>query len=226
MARLARVVIPGLPHHLTQRGNRRQEVFFSDGDRTAYIDIVRESAERFGVRIWAWCLMPNHVHFVAVPKSERSLALCFGRAHTRYTRMINFREGWRGYLWQGRFASSPMDPAHTYHGVRYVERNPVRARIVRLPWRYEWSSAAFHAGEREGDPLVGREARLGEMVGDWREYLGEADAAEMLEAIRRETPVGRPLGDGRFVRRLEAKIDRGLMRRPPGRPRKRRGRNR
>ena len=111
MARLSRLVEPGIAHHVTQRGTRRQDVFFSDEDYESYIGMVAECAKKFGVEIWSWCLMPNHVHFVAVPATERSLALCFGRLHTQYTRMVNAREGWRGFLWQGRFGSCVMDEA-------------------------------------------------------------------------------------------------------------------
>jgi putative transposase len=181
---------------------------------------VREAAERFGVAIRSWCLMSNHVHFVAVPEGEKSLALCFGRAHTQYTRMVNFRNGWRGHLWQGRFGSSPMDEAHAFHAVRYVLRNPVRAGVVRLPWRYEWPSAAFHVGDRKTDPLVKETADLDGMVGKWREYLVEPEADEVLCRLRRETAVRGPLGSADFVQRLEEDLDRHLTRRPPGRPRR------
>jgi putative transposase len=224
MARLARVVIPGLPHHLTQRGTRRQEIFFSDEDRRCYLELVGAAAQQFGVTIWAWCLMPNHVHFVARPAAEESLALCFGQAHTRYSRMINFRQGWRGFLFQGRFASSPMDWPYAYHAVRYVLRNPVRAGLVRLPWGYAWSSAAFQVGETKTDPLVKKDERLEEMVGDWRKYLCAGEDDEEVLALRRETSVGRSLGNRGFLRQLEARLDRHLLRRRPGRPPK--GRNR
>ena len=133
MPRLARVVIPGEPHHVTQRGNRRQETFFSDEDYEAYLDLMAEWCEREGVEVWAYCLMPNHVHLVAVPSSEDALRRGIAEAHRRYSRRINFREGWRGHLWQGRFASFPMDDAHLYLATRYVELNPVRARLVRAP---------------------------------------------------------------------------------------------
>lgn len=130
MARLARIVNPGYPHHVYQRGNRRQDVFFSDSDKMAYLGMIRKQAERYGLKVWAYCLMDNHVHFVAVSKETESLARVFGEAHRRYTRMINFRMGWRGYLWQGRFGSFPVDTKYLYNLVRYVERNPVRARMV------------------------------------------------------------------------------------------------
>ena len=220
MTRLARVVVPGMAHHVTQRGNRRQQVFFSAEDRHIYLQYVQEAAEQFGVSIWAWCLMTNHVHFVAVPEAENALALCFGRAHTRYTRMINFRKKWRGYLWQGRFASSVMDDAHLCHGLRYVERNPVRARIVRVPWAYRWSSAGFRMGRHREDPLVRSGDMPGKTIDDWRAYLMEGEDPDQVEFIRRETPVGRPLGDADFIRKLERRLGIGLFRRPPGRKRK------
>jgi putative transposase len=152
MPRLARVVVSDVPHHVTQRGNRRQPTFFCDEDYEAYLDLMAEWTRRHGVEVWAYCLMPNHVHLVATPPSEAALAHAIGEARRRYTRRVNFRQGWRGHLWQGRFASFPMDEEHLYRAVRYVALNPVRARLVRLPWRYRWSSAAAH--------LAGQDDRL------------------------------------------------------------------
>ena len=144
MARLARVVAPGYPHHVTQRGNRRQPTFFSDKDYEAYLDLMGEWCRRFGVGIWAYCLMPNHVHLIAVPESREGFCRAIGEAHRRYTGMINFRERWRGHLWQGRFASYPMDEPHLLMAARYIELNPVRAGVVKKPGSYAWSSAAAH----------------------------------------------------------------------------------
>ena len=109
MARIARVVAVGYPHHVTQRGNRRQVVFFNDGDYEAYMDLMAKWCSRHGVEIWAYCLMPNHVHLMALPHDRDGFSRAIGEAHRRYTRLINFREQWRGYLWQGRFASFPLD---------------------------------------------------------------------------------------------------------------------
>ena len=120
MARLARVINPGFPHHVIQRGNRRQNVFFSDEDREAYLQILKEQSEKYGVKYWAYCLMDNHVHLVAVPMEKDSLARAIGETHRKYTRMINFRENWRGYLWQGRFRSFPVDTVYLYNLVRYL----------------------------------------------------------------------------------------------------------
>ncbi|MDO9079874.1 MAG: transposase [Desulfuromonadales bacterium] len=144
MARIARVIAPGIPHHLTQRGNRRQQTFFCDDDYSTYIDLMAEWCGKYRVTIWAWCLMPNHVHLIAVPESEESLARAIGEAHRRYTRRINFREKWRGHLWQERFASFPMDEGHLVSAARYVEMNPVAAGIVASPEDYPWSSARAH----------------------------------------------------------------------------------
>ena len=118
MARLARVVVAGMPHHITQRGNRRQQTFFSDEDYWAYVELMAEWCGEEGVEIWGYCLMPNHAHLIAVPKSEHALRRAIGEAHRRYTRRINFREGWRGHLWQGRFASFVMEEPHLLAAAR------------------------------------------------------------------------------------------------------------
>jgi len=224
MPRLARAIVVGIPHHITQRGTRSQDIFFSDEDRHTYLRFVREGAEKYGVKILSWCLMTNHVHFAAVPAGEHSLALCFGTAHKRYSRMINFRNNWKGFLFQGRFGSSPMDPEYTYHTLRYVLRNPVRAGMVRVPWRYEWSSAAYHVGRESTDPLVTVDREIEKMVGDWATFLAEPDVDEFLCRIRRESGVGRPLGDDAFLLKLENKLKRNLKRGKPGRPKKKRQR--
>ena len=130
MARLARVVVPGLPHHITQRGNGRQQTFFCDEDYEYYLELMGQWCTVHQVEIWAYCLMPNHVHLLAVPQSPDGLRLAIGEVHRRYTRMVNFREGWRGHLWQGRFASFLLDEPYVLTAARYVELNPVRAGLV------------------------------------------------------------------------------------------------
>src|SRR5215831_4203837 len=130
MARLARVVVPGMPHHITQRGNRRQTTFFCDDDYHAYLELMAHWCRQCHVDIWAYCLMPNHVHLIAVPESEAGLRQAIGEAHRRYTRRINFRERWRGHLWQGRFGSFVMDEPYLLAAARYIELNPVRARLA------------------------------------------------------------------------------------------------
>ena len=130
MARLARIVIPHTAHHVTQRGNRCLPVFFSDADREDYLGLLGEFANASCTRCLAWCLMDNHVHLVLVPETADGLRAMLAEAHRRYTRQVNFREGWRGHLFQSRFASYPMDDAHLMTAVRYVERNPVAAKLV------------------------------------------------------------------------------------------------
>src|SRR4030042_5007584 len=129
MARIARVVVPGFPHPITQRGNRRQPTFFSPDDYEAYLDLMGEWCSRFDVEIWAYCLMPNHVHLIAVPEREDSLRRAIGEAHRRYTRRVNFREGWRGHLWQGGFASFPMEGRYLLRAARYGGLHPGRAKL-------------------------------------------------------------------------------------------------
>ena len=219
MARLARVLAPGLPHHVTQRGNRRQTVFFSDEDYEAYKALVADHCAAAQVAVWAYCLMPNHVHLILVPADEDGLRRALGEAHRRYTRRINFREGWRGYLWQGRFASFVMDEAHLLAAARYVELNPVRAGLCARPEDWPWSSAAAHLAARD-DGLV-TVAPLLEIAGDWRALLdGGLDEAALV-AIRAHERTGRPLGSEAFLEGLEGRLGRQLKRRPPGpKPRK------
>jgi len=218
MARLSRVVVPKVPHHVTQCGTRGQEVFFSPEDYIYYLDVAAEAMAEHGVTPWAWCLMPNHVHFVVVPKEETSLAHCFGSLHTRYSRRINSREKWRGSIWQGRFASCPLDKTHAWHAVRYVERNPVRASLVVDAWKYEWSSAAFHVGAKPSDRLLKTPNLAALSVTDWRAYLATADDDATLANLRRETMSGRPASSAAFLKKIERKTGRVLARGNPGRP--------
>jgi putative transposase len=213
MARLARVVVAGVPHHITQRGNRRQVTFFEAEDYRRYLALMGQWCGRCAVEVWADCLMPNHVHLIVVPSSEDGLRRGLGEAHRRYTRHINFREGWRGHLWQGRFASFPMDERYLMRAARYVELNPVRAKLCRAPWRWPWSSAAAHMAGKD-DGLV-RVRPLLERAGDWRDFLSEGLAADEVELFRCHERTGRPLGEARFLERIEKTLKRVI------RPRKR-----
>jgi putative transposase len=208
MARLARVVMPGVPHHVTQRGNRRQQVFFSDADYAAYKSLLAESCREARVAVWAYCLMPNHVHLILRPADEDGLRAALGEAHRRYTRLVNFREGWRGYLWQGRFSSFPMGEDHLLRCARYIELNPVRARLVGRPRDWRWSSARAHLAGRDDD-LV-QVAPLLEIAPDWKAFLGEALTRDEIEDIRSRERTGRPLGTAQFIARMEKKLGRTL----------------
>src|SRR3989304_5245096 len=214
MARIARVVAPGLPHHVTQRGNRRQETFFCKDDYEEYIRLLAEWCTRWKGAVRAYCLMPNHVHMIMVPQSEEALRRALGEAHRRYTRRVNFREGWRGHLWQGRFASFPLDERYLFAATRYVELNPVRAGLVEDPAAYPCSSAAAHLSGRDDD-LV-RVKPLLEMIGNWRDFLLSGVSEEEIASLRRHAQTGRPLGDDGFVGQLEELLGRILQRPRPG----------
>ena len=214
MARLARVIAAGIPHHVTQRGNRRMATFFRDQDYRDYITLMAQWCRTSGVEVWAYCLMPNHVHLIAVPDSEDSLRRGIGEAHRRYSRMINFREGWRGHLWQGRFSSFPMDEIYLLAAARYIEMNPVRAELVPDAESWPWSSVRAHlAGEDDG--LV-RVNPLLEIVGNWREFLGRISKGEEIKKIRRHERTGRPLGGENFIKGLESLLGRCLRPQKPG----------
>jgi putative transposase len=156
MPRLARTVAVGCAHHITQRGNNRQDVFFVDDDRRMYLELLGEQADRYGLEIVGYCLMRNHVHLVAVPKVEEALAKAVGRTHFRYAQYINRFHKRSGHLWQGRFYSCALDRRHFWQALKYIERNPVRARLCRKPWRYEWSSAAAHVDEGIEAAMLGK----------------------------------------------------------------------
>jgi putative transposase len=214
MARLARAVVPGLPLHITQRGNRRQQTFFGTDDYLLYLSILAEQCDRCGVEIWSYCLMPNHVHLIAVPTAPDSLVRAISEAHRRYTREVNLVHEWRGHLWQGRFASFVMDEHYTLAAARYIERNPVRAGLAVRAEDYLWSSARAHLLGRD-DALV-KTAPLLALAGDWSAFLGITDGPEDTNLFRRHASTGRPLGSDVFVDGLEGLLGRILRPRKPG----------
>ena len=215
MARLARIVIPDVPHHVTQRGNRRQPIFFNDDDRQAYLALVAEACAANDTTCLAWCLMGNHVHLILVPRTADGLRDTLAEAHRRYSRRINFREGWRGYLFQGRFGSYPMDDAHLMAAVRYVEQNPVAAGMVRRAGDWPWSSAQSHiTGARTAhDPLTDV-AALRRHVPNWRAMLAiglEAmDETATIAEIEARSRTGRPLASPEWIADAERAINRKL----------------
>ena len=219
MARLARVVVTGLPHHVTQRGNRRERVFLDDGDYAFYRRLLAEEAARCGVEVWAYCLMPNHVHLVLTPTDCTGLARAVGETHRRYTNFVNTRVGWTGHLFQSRFASVVMDETRLIAAARYVSLNPVRARLVRCAEDWPWSSTRAHLAGRD-DNLVSV-APLLERIPEFAGLLepSAADAASFA-TIRAAETTGRPLGGAAFVSDLERRLDRPLARRKPGPQRK------
>jgi len=216
MPRISRIVAVDCPHHITQRGVRSMDIFHSDHDRDQYLQFIKEESHRFEMDILAWCLMTNHVHFIAVPHAETSFAKEFGEAHKRYTRMKNFRDNVRGYLFQGRFSSCVLDERHLLAAVRYVENNPVAAGMAKHAWEYRWSSASYHVGNIKEDVLVKSRDLYG-LVKDWREYLDERIAgSDDMDNVRRSTRTGRPAGDLYFVNKIEKLTGRLLQKQKHG----------
>jgi len=215
MARMARTVIPGIPHHVIQRGVRRLEVFKSDDDYNIYLDLISKSCKKAGTEVWAYCLMSNHVHLILVPSSEDGLRASLGDAHRQYTRLINFREWCRGHLWQERFHSFAMDEDYLLAAVRYAELNPVHADMVNQAGDYQWSSARAHlAGE--DDRLVNVAPMLNR-VNDWRAYLDSSLDESTKETFRLHGRTGRPLGDESFLENIERITGQVLRPQKPGR---------
>ena len=210
--------MPGTAHHITQRGNRREDVFFSDGDRTHFLELLRHYSVECGLEILGYCLMTNHLHLVVVPEYENSLARVLKPLNLRYARYVNVRQGWCGRLWQERFYSCPMDMTHTLIALRYVEQNPVRARLADKAEEYRWSSAAGHTGRRV-DPLLSDQRGLLSSIENWSEWLQAGASEAVLEQVRLHTRTGRPLGSAGFVETVESKL--GRLLRPSARGRKR-----
>jgi putative transposase len=209
MARLPRLVLPGIPYHVTQRGNRRAQTFFEDGDYALYRDLLAQAAEKAGAEVWCYCLMPNHVHVIVVPSDEDGLRRTFADAHRRYTGFINARHRWTGHLWQGRFGAVAMDEDHLAAAVRYVSLNPVRARLVDRAQDWRWSSVAAHLKE-ENDMLV-TVAPVLERYGRFADFLGDgSDDSEAWRVLRMSETSGRPLGGDEWLDALEEKSGRTL----------------
>lgn len=217
MPRQSRLTLPDIAHHVVQRGNYRQSVFERENDFKVYSEWFKEYSLKYGVETYAYCLMTNHVHFIVVPKTEDGLARVFNTLHMRYAQYLNKRKRVAGHLWQGRFFSCLMDEAHLFRAIRYVERNPVRAKLAEQAWEYEWSSAKEHVG---GSKQIIALSKILEMTeSEWKEYLSEPDHEMALE-IRLKTQRGLAIGTEEFVRGIENKLGRSLARASLGRPKK------
>ena len=219
MARLARLVVPGLPHHVTQRGNRRGQTFFGEEDYALYKHLLSEAAEKAGSHIWCYCLMPNHIHIIIVPSHEDGLRATFADAHRRYTGYINARMRVTGHLWQGRFGSVVMDEEHLANAVRYVSLNPVRARLVDKASEWPWSSVKAHLAGKD-DGLV-KVAAVIERYGAFRKFMENQEGDEaVFRALRQSETTGRPLGSDRWLEKLENQTSRKLKAQKRGPKRK------
>ncbi|MCK9554410.1 transposase [bacterium] len=219
MPRIARVVALDHPHHVTQRGNYQQNIFTDDHDRRKYLSMLAEESERYGLKILSYCLMTNHVHFIVVPEREDSMGNVFKYLNMKYSRHYNSRMGQGGHLFQSRFHSCVMDEVYTIVCSRYIERNPVRAKIVKDACGWEWSSARAHCGLELNDSLnvnqlfqyIGLDHKM------WQDFLSHPDKSKDVLQIKEQTRRGRPLAGVDFVKMLEVKLNRPLTVKPRGR---------
>ena len=203
MARIARFVVPGAPHHVTQRGNRRERVFFGEDDYALYRDLLAVQCRKHGVAVWAYCLMPNHVHLILVPGREAALGRALGETHRRYASTINARLRVTGHLFQARFGSVAMDEEHLMAASRYVAMNPVAARLVARAEDWPWSSVSAHLAGRD-DGLVTVAPLLDRCAGAFADLIATAPDPEAVSALRAAETIGRPLGSAAFLDRLAA----------------------
>ena len=217
MARMARIVIPDIPHHVTQRGVRSMPIFNTDRDRIAYMRIISEMGKKYGVRFCCWCLMKTHVHLVAIPQEKDSLARAIGIAHHTYTQMFNKKLGLKGYLFGERFYSTPMDWKHCQAAARYIHQNPVRAGLVTRVEDYRWSSALYFMRKIYRDPLV-NDDRLLNLSNNWDNIFASEMDIDELNNIRKTTLSGKPYGDESFIARVETITGYDLSRKKRGRP--------
>jgi putative transposase len=212
---MARIMIAGLPYHVTHRGNQRAAVFTAIDHYRDYLSGLERYSRRFGMEIWAYCLMPNHVHLVAVGREARSVARVIGNAHRSFSARRNRDCDVTGHLWANRYFSTVLDETHLWAAVRYVELNPVRARLVEDAIGYRWSSARAHAGLGEPGPLHPDRPFPGP-IADWESWLRTGLDEASATAIRRNTSTGRPTGSPAFLEEIERRCGR------PVRPRERR----
>jgi putative transposase len=202
MARLARMIIPGVPHHVTQRGNRRERIFFEAGDEAVYLDLLSSQLRRCAVECWAYCLMPNHVHLILTPSDESGLARAVGEAHRRYTAFVGARGGWTGHLFQGRFGSVAMDEDHLMAAFRFVALNPVKAKLVERAEDWQWASTRAHLAGLD-TPYVKVEPALSRAP-DFAAFVAVTPDENPLwsDVLRAET-IGRPVGAKEWIAQLE-----------------------
>jgi len=212
MPRIARVVVPNFPHHITQRGNRRQRTFFSKRDYQYYLRLALEAREKALVEVWAYCLMPNHVHMILVPRAGDGLSKYLAPIHHKYALTVNKRKQWKGHFWQERFYSTAMDENYLLQAVRYVELNPVRAKLCDKAQDWKWSSARAHFSGKNDDLVVVKP--LLERINDWPAFL--SDYSDSDDELRKHTRTGRPIGEDDFLRQVEALTGRRLRKKKPG----------
>jgi len=215
------VVVAGCPHHVTQRGNNRQDVFFGDNDRRYYLRLLAEQAAEQNLAVEAYCLMTNHVHLIVTPPMAGALSQTLRRVNQFYTQYINRMHARSGHLWQDRFFSCSLDEEHYWTAMIYVERNPVRAKLAARAWQWAWSSGTAHCGGKDPTGMLDLASWSKRLAGqDWRESLARPQDETDAERLRLCTSRGRPFGSDKFVARLEHALGLRLHPLPEGRPRK------
>lgn len=220
MPRIARLCAEEYPHHITQRGNNKGQVFFDNEDRRFYLDVLKRYIDKYGLKIWAYCLMGNHVHILAVPKDASSLAKGIGGANLLYTQYVNRKYNRSGRLWQNRFFSTIVEEEpYLWAVARYIERNPVRAKLVKKAEEYEWSSARAHVLGVKDDVLAENDWLDEKEMKSYREFLRKDDN-KVNTSIRLATSTGRPLGSEDFMKKLEKMFERDILPKKGGRPKK------
>jgi putative transposase len=219
MPRSKRIVVPGLPHHITQRGNGRARVFDSDDDRVVFLDLLAAYSRQYQLTVWGYCLMSNHFHLIAVPSREDSAAKVLGRLEADYARYLNVRRGTSGHLWQARYHSVPMDLTYCWRALAYVERNPVRAGMTSSATNYPWSSAQARLGMTLAPAWLDLNPWAQEWTRrEWLQWLSDDNSDEMTRVeLQEATLSGYPLGAA-LSERLERELGRRLRRGKAGRP--------
>ena len=221
MPRKSRIIVPGLPHHVTQRGNRKTETFREDQDRTFFLCLLRDYSQQYDVKVDSYCLMDNHFHLISRPPSKLDHCRMMHDLNGHYAGYFNARYEMTGHLWQARYYSCPMDEDHCWNTLRYVIQNPVRARLVDDPSKYRWSSAAYHLGISK-DRLVSGAFSPGRLTSEDKEWLRTPLEAEELDRIRSATAKGIPYGSPAFIQGLEQALGVELRSRQRGRKPRRR----
>ena len=223
MPRTVRIVIPGLPYHLTHHGVSDQQVFLDDEDCTAYLALLKHYSTMYGLQVLAYCLMPTHLHLAGIPTTATTLADTLSLAQSGYTKHFNRRYHRRGSLWYERYYACPLEGAHLLNALRYIERNPVRAGLVNHAWEYPWSSATAHVTGLDPTGILDMDWWYRHFDGDsWREELHHPEDTTWQEQLRASTRSGRPFGSDAFVTHLEQLTGRPLHAPPHGRPKKHR----
>jgi putative transposase len=207
MARLARYVVPGVAHHVTQRGNGRQQTFFEASDYAAYCDLLKQHCPAHGVSVWSWVLMPNHVHLIVVPEHVDALRAALSKVHRAYAGRIHARMQRTGHFWQGRFGCVAMDEPHLLAALRYVALNPVRARLVGQAQDWRWSSVHALLDPIKGDGITETGPVL-ERVPEFAALLELGEDTDLSNALRSAETIGRPLGNSDFLDHVEAILGR------------------